>query len=294
MSSKPPKNTTTTTQQVFSPEETKARGQLFDAGAAAFDQQQNALSGMSNPASVPVGQSAATTQAQGMLTNYATGAGANTAGQMSGAIDYGLNGAMDVNNNPHLAGAMDAATQGLTRAYTDPNGVLANIRSDAVGNGQYGGTRQGLGEGVAAGRYLSEVGNITSNMGSAAFDKGQDTFARTLGLAPSAMQAGLMPAQALSAVGAQQEGYAQMLNDYEASGRMFELNKPFGAVANYANLINGIAAPGTTATNDVGNGGSSKAMSALGGGLSGAMAGAPMGPWGMAIGGGLGVLSGLF
>ena len=105
----------------------------------------------------------------------------------------------------------------------------------------------------------------------------------------------MIPAQALSSVGAQQEGYAQMLEDYNAAGRAYELNKPFAAVANYANLINGIQAPGSTATNSVsGNGAGGSAMGMIGGGLSGAMMGAPLGPIGMAVGGGLGVLSGLF
>jgi|SRR5687768_2007647 len=294
MSDKAPKNTTTTTQQTFSPEETAARNKLFAAGSTAFDQQQAALQGTSNPGAVPVGPSAATTQAQGMLTNYATGAGASAADGMANAVNYGLTGAMDVNNNPHLQGAIDAATRGITRNYTDPNGVLANIRSGAIQNGGYGGTRQGLGEGIAAGRYATEIGDVASSMASSAYDKGQDTFARTLGLAPGAMQAGLMPAQALSAVGAQQEGYAQMLEDYLAAGRAFELNKPFSSVANYANLINGIQAPGTTATNDVGNTGGSKAMGMLGGAAQGAMMGSVFPGIGTAVGAGLGVLAGLF
>src|SRR5687768_16966373 len=258
MSSKPPKNTTTTTQQTFSPEETAARNQLFAEGASAFDQQKAAIAASSNPAAKPVGPSAATLQAQQMMQQYA-GQAQGASDNLNSAVNYGLTGAMDVNNNPHLQGAIDAATRGITRNYTDPNGVLANIRSGSINNGSYGGTRQGLGEGIAAGRYATEIGDVASSMASDAYNKGQDTFARTLGLAPGAMSAGLIPAQALSSVGAQQESYAQMLEDYNAAGRAYELNKPFAAVANYANLINGIQAPGTTATNDVGTSGASKA-----------------------------------
>ena len=294
MSSKPPKNTTTTTQQTFSPEEMDARNKLFAEGANAYDQQKAVLANTSNPAAAPVGPSAATLHAQNMLQQYANGA-QGSVNDLNSAVNYGLNGAMDVNNNTHLQGAIDAATRAIGRNYTDPNGVLANIRSSAISNGSYGGTRQGLGEGVAAGRYATEIGDVANTMASAAYDKGQDTFARTLGLAPGALTAGMIPAQALSSVGAQQESYAQMLEDYNAAGRVYELNKPFAAVANYANLINGIQAPGTSATNSVsGNGAAGSAMGMIGGGLSGAMMGARLGPIGMAVGGGLGVLSGLF
>lgn len=289
-----PKSTTTTTQQTFSPEETAARKKLFEAGSTGFDQQNAAIQGMGNPGAVPVGPSAATTAAQNMYQNWANGLGQTQANQIGDAVTYGLNGAMDVDNNKHLQGAIDAATQATTRAYTDPNGVLANIRSDSMGNGQYGGTRQGLGEGVAAGRYLGEVGNIASTMSSDAYNKGQDTFARTLGLAPGAMQAGLMPANALSAVGQQQEGYGAQQSEYDAAGRAWELNKPFTAVQNYANLINGISAPGTTATNSSATSGGGKAMGALGGAASGAMMGAAAGPIGATVGAGLGVLMSLF
>jgi len=286
------KGGTTTTQQIFSPEETAARNKLFEAGSSAFDQQQEMLKNMSNPSSVPVGPSAATTQAQNMLSQYATGGGAQQAAAMSGAVNYGLNGAMDVNNNPHLQGAIDAATRGITRNYTDPNGVLANIRSGSINNGQYGGTRQGLAEGVAAGRYATEIGDVASTMASDAYNKGQDTFARTLGLAPAAMQAGAMPAQYLSAIGAQNEQFGQQQNDYAAAGRSWDLNKPVMAIQNYANLINGMSAPGTKATNGTTGGG---AGDMLGGALGGAAAGFMVGgPIGAAVGGGLGVLAGLF
>ena len=294
MSSKAPKETTTTTQQTFSPEETAARNKLFAEGSNAYDQQKAAIDASGNPAAKPVGASAATLQAQQMMQQYANqaqGASAN----LNNAVNYGLTGAMDVNNNTHLQGAIDAATRAIGRNYTDPNGVLANIRSDSINNGSYGGTRQGLGEGIAAGRYATEIGDVANTMASDAYNKGQDTFARTLGLAPGAMQAGLMPAQALSAVGAQQESYAQMLEDYNAAGRAYDLNKPFASVANYANLINGLQAPGTTATNSVNQGASGGAGQMIGGALTGAMGGFAIGgPIGAAVGGGLGVLSGLF
>jgi hypothetical protein len=294
MSSKTPKSTSTTTQQVFSPEETAARNQLFQAGQTAFDQQNAAFQNAGNPAAKPIGPSSDTLAAQNMIRNFATGAGQGTADNIAGAVNYGLTGAMDVNNNPHLAGAIDAAIRPMVRNFSDPGGALSQIRSSSIANGQFGGTRQGIAEGIAASRLATDIGDVSARMSSDAYNKGQDTFARTLGLAPSAMQAGLMPANMLSAIGAQNEGFSQMLENYNAAGREFDLNRSFIPVQNYANLINGIQAPSTTSTNSVNQGGAGTAMSALGGGVSGAMMGAPLGPVGMAVGGGLGVLMGLF
>lgn len=250
-----------------------------------------------NPLAKPVGPSEETTRGQVMAksgagdiypaifqgskdlqgaTDYAKTAAANldpTLATGRSAIEYGLTGATDVNNNPALQAAIDAALRGLGRNYTDPNGVLANIRSDSIQAGQYGGTRQGLGEGVAAGRYLTEAGDIAAQMANEAYRTGQQTFSSTLNampgftsasLNPAAMMStlaprqaeflsstGMQPSQIYSAIGAQQEGYQQQQEDYDAGGREFQANKGFLPVQNYANLINATTVPGATSTNSV-------------------------------------------
>lgn len=140
---------------------------------------------------------------------------------MNAGIREGLN-ARDVNNNPYLRGAIESATRGVTQKYNDPTGVLSNIRSDAVSNGQYGGTRQGLGEGVAGGRYIQEIGDINSRMMSAAYDKGQDTFTRTLAMAPGVRQS--------------QQDYAY--------------NQTWRPAQAYSQMLGSLGTPTTTTTNN--------------------------------------------
>ena len=85
-------------------------------------------------------------------------------------------------------------------------------------------------------------------MSSAAYDKGQDTFAKTLMFAPQALEAGMTPVNWLSSVGAQKENYQQQLNDYAANEAMWKLNAPWIPLQNYASIVYGGASPGTTST----------------------------------------------
>lgn len=81
---------------------------------------------------------------------------------------------LDPNNlrmesNPYTQSYMDAATRGLTRDFTQ--NVLPNIRGDAVSSGMYGGSRQGVAEGAAAGNYMTSLGDTYSQIANDAYGK---------------------------------------------------------------------------------------------------------------------------
>ena len=151
-----------------------------------------------------------------------------------------------------------------------------------------------LAEGVAGGRYLQTIGDISATRTSDAYNKGLDTFSRTMALTPQTMQASLMPAQAMSAVGTQQEQYGQQGEDYAAAVRQWGMNAPWAALQNYANVVYGGSASGTTTTGMSSGGGTSKAMSALGGAAMGASIGSVVPGVGTLIGAGIGLMMGLF
>jgi hypothetical protein len=244
------------------------------------------------PGSQVVPFDSATLQGQTSALNAANQA-AQTNAQLNSGLSYGLSGAMDVNNNPYLAKSVDAALQRVTNKYTDPNGVLAQIRSGAQNAGQYGGSRQGVAEGIAAREYSQALGDTASQMYSDAYNKGQDTFARTLATAPSAMQSYMLPAQWQSAVGSQREGLAQALEDYSAAGREWDLNAPWTPLEAYANVVYG--GGGSQSVNKTSGGArSNPLLGAVGGGLTGYSLGAALpaigGPYGAAAGAILGAL----
>jgi hypothetical protein len=249
------------------------------------------MSSASYPGERPVPFSAPSIAAQNLAIHQAEQQqiGSDLANQ---AMKYGLTGAMDVQNNPYLQSAITAALRPMTQQYVDPGGVLSSIRTNATDSGQFGGVRQGVAEGIAAGRYTQNASDMAGKMASAAYDKGQDTFSRTLALAPQTMSLSNMPVSTLSGVGAQMEGLAQEEAAYLANQNMWNLNAPWAPLQNYANIVYGGASPSTTSTSSGGAVKKNRATGALGGAASGAMMGSYFGPWGTAIGGAAGALLG--
>jgi len=272
----------------------EAGNKLTEGTAASGGEQIFTGKEMEYPGAKPIGPDAMTTAGQNAMiggaqqvagaidtaqnaSGYAQNA-INQQGQMSnfqnmmmaGGMNYGLNGAMDVQNNPYLQQAMGAAIRPLTQAWEGAGGTLSQARTAEQQAGQYGGTRGGIAEGITNRAYLDKVGDVTAQMGNAAYDRGQQTFASSLAQMPAWQksatgnaelsseymknaQAGLTPitnaSQApgsmISAVGAQRENYAQSAEDYAANQRMFQINAPWIPLQNYASIVYGGSAPST-------------------------------------------------
>ena len=197
---------------------------------------------------------------------------------------------------------LDSTNRRLLQQFTDPGGALSQIRGQSLQAGQFGGTRQGIGEGIAAGRFGEILGDTSAQIINNAYNTGQETFGRALALGPQSINAGTLPASFTGAVGAQLENKAQQFEDFAASGRAFDLNAPFIPVQNFANIVNGTINPGLARTNSANPSSSSGGIGGiLSGGLGGAGIGGMIGagtavggPWGAAIGAGVGILGSLF
>jgi hypothetical protein len=73
--------------------------------------------------------------------------------------------------NPYLQQQANAMTSNLTRNLNE--NVMPGIRSEALASGQYGGTRQGLAEGLAASRLNQDLAPALTNMFGGAFENAQ-------------------------------------------------------------------------------------------------------------------------
>lgn len=269
--------TTTTTTQNFSPEEAARRTAVMDEAANVFNSSKGTIAGSPYPGAVVAPASLATTAAQNLAVTNAANAQEGIQ-QINAGVKYGLGDAMDVSKNPYLQNAIQAAITPITQKYTDPGGIMGNIRTGANMAGQsFGGSRQGVAEGVAAGRYAQEVGDTASKMANDAYLTGQNTFSKTLAFAPQALEAGQMPVNWLSGVGAQQENLAQQQENYNADARMWGLNAPWAPVQNYANIVFGGATPSTTSQSSGGGSQRSPLMGMAGGAMQGYSLGGPMG-----------------
>lgn len=243
----------TSTTQNYSPEEVARRAQVMDEAQRIYTQTAPTISSANYPGAKPVGPSNETSAAQTYASNYAVGPAVQQAANMNNAVQFGLRDVLFPQTNPALAASMDAAIRPITQSYTDSGGVLSKIRDGAIGSGQFGSSRQAIAEGIAAGRYADTIADTTARMANENYQKGLDTFGRTLAFAPQALQAGLMPSNILSGVGAQKEMYDVQQADFDAASRMWELNAPWAPLQNYASIVFGGANPSTVATSNPGS-----------------------------------------
>src|SRR5688500_4836148 len=196
------------------------------------------------PGQTVAGQSPATTQAQQYILGQATNQGQQV-GQM-GVDSLGrlLNGGL----NPHLDAAIAAAQRPLIQQFTDSGGTLSNIRDQFTQAGQFGGTRQGIAEGIAGGRLQHELGDISSQIAFDALKQQQQAQVQALSLLPGIQQSLYAPAYALDAVGQQQRSLDQAQIDAMIDRYNYEQNLEAAKLAQYQQLVQGTFGGTSTAT----------------------------------------------
>lgn len=283
--------------QNYSPEEAARRALVMDEAKIIYDATKN--QGQTYPGAAPIAPSAETLSAENYLRAIVPGQIQNVA-SLNNAVNFGLGDVLNVNSNPYMQRAIQAGITPIWQSYMDPNGVMSQIRQGAVEAGGVGGSRQGIAEGVAAGRYAQAVGDTAAKMANEQYGMGLDTFERTMLFAPNAMQAGTIPAQTLANVGASVEGRAADQAAYDEQVKLWQMNAPWMPLNNYANIVyGGGGAGGTTTTSSGGQTTGQKLVGGLAGGLAGQSlaqtiaggSGAALGPagWGLTA---LGVLAG--
>lgn len=283
-------NTTTATTMNYSPEEAKRRTKVMDK---ALDIYNNGSDTQAYPGQVPTGPSAETTSAQNYLKNLATNF-SSWMQPVSTAFQSGLS-ATDVHNNTDLAGAVQAAINPITQAYSGPGGALGQIRTGANENGQFGGSRQGIAEGIAAGNYMRQVGDTSAKMYSDAYEKGLDTMVKSLSMAPEMANMSTLPANWEGSVGASKEAYDANTAAYDAASKEWSMNYPWLRLQNLANLVYGSGSMGGTTTSTGPGYQSNPLMTALGAASMGASLYNNVAPWlssGSAAGAGASIVGG--
>lgn len=238
-------STGTTVSQNYSPEEAARRTQVMDEAQRIYGATAGQVTNSPYPGSQPAGFSPETVVSQQLAVQNAAAA-QDQVNNINQGVNYGLTGAMDVQNNPYLQKAISAAVRPIQESYTDAGGVMSQIRSQAGQAGQVGSSRQGVAEGIAAGRMAQAQSDVSAKIASDAYNKGQETFQKTLTFAPQAMEAGMTPVNWLSSVGAQKENLAQAQNDYGANAAMWGMNAPWIPLQNYAGIVYGGSAPSTS------------------------------------------------
>jgi hypothetical protein len=177
-----------------------------------------------------------------------------------------------LNGNPYLQNAIDAASRGLVRNYQ--NAVAPGIDSSFSLAGRYGsGAHQAAQSAAQQNLAAAERGNMLN----------------ALNLVPGYAAQDYNDIAQLNAVGQTREQMAQSLINDQIARWNFEQQQPADKLRQYAALVQGNfgSTQTTTAPYSAGTG-------ILGGAASGAGIGSAFGPWGTAIGAGLGGLLSLF
>lgn len=232
-------------------------------------------------------------------------------------------------DNPYLDQQAAAITGQLSRNL-DEN-VMPGLRSEALASGQYGGSRQGIAEGLAVSRLNQDLAPALTNLYGTAFENAQQRkFGTATQLNDQAFQNALTNAnrqfsgnqfnasnnlanqQFNANLGLQNNSQQMQRNQANLNNRLQGLNALQGVNAmqdqNFSNYLNTIQAPNNFDMQNLNNyAGLVQPTTGMGStqtqtmyknpvasALGGAAAGAMFGPMGAAVGGGLGLLGGLF
>ena len=195
----------------------------------------------------------------------------------------------DMSNQQQLSGSQQL-TDAMNAASADLKSQYANVTNQAIedaalSSGQFGGSRQGIAEGLAKSELDKNILNTNAQLqyGALAQDvqntlAGQQLAGNYSSVLTDLMQA---PTTLYSQVGNAQDTYADAVKAAPAAN-----------LTNYSEIIRSML-PGTNSATTTSGGGTSTTKSVLGGAASGAAMGSMFGPWGTAIGAGVGGLAGL-
>lgn len=245
-----------------------------------------------NPPSAPTrstvpGFDAAQTAGQNLLLNGAVPAQQQIAQQGTGASAFLTNpNILMPGSNPALQATIDASVRPIYDQLTAR--ALPAIRSEARAAGQFGGSRQGVGEGLAIRDASRAAGDTAAKVATAGYQSGLDSMIKGLGLLPQTSQLQLAPGLTTSAVGDVRQNLLREQMAEAASREMLPQLMPLLTARELTSLLGAI--PGGSTTTTASTAKQSPFGSALGGALSGASLGAGFGPIGAAGGAVLGGL----
>lgn len=149
-------------------------------------------------------------------------------------------------SNPYLQSAINAAITPQIRAFNET--VIPGTRTDATNSGQFGGTRQGIAEGIAGRGLIDSIGNTAATMSNANYQKGQDSLVSALQLAPLIQQMQFVPASVVGDIGYQGRQLAQQNIDANIQQDMMNQLLPYLAAKDVAGVAFGFPGGGTTST----------------------------------------------
>jgi hypothetical protein len=157
-------------------------------------------------------------------TSAATGAGGVI--PAAGQTFQNLTGLANGGTDPALEQAISAMKTNAYQDFNGPDGPMATIRSSAMGDGAYGGSRQAIAEGVAGGRLGAALANTEGQMRLQDQTQNRDRAAAVLGQTGNLVNSSMAPATMLSAAGSQARGVDQANLDSNLQAWQYNTTQP--------------------------------------------------------------------
>lgn len=223
---------------------------------------------------------------QGMALN-AAGTQSGLASGGAGAESSLFGDIWNPSHNPNLQGSIDAATRPITQNLTETQ--LPAIRNEAVQTGNFGGSRQGIAEGIASRGASQAIGDTSAKIAQGEYDTNINAQLKALGLLPTVQGAQTQPATTTSGVGDVRQAMQQALLGQTVGNFNYDQYAPFLQSQDILSLAQGLPGGTTTTTGSVSQ--PNMATSTLGGAAAGASLGTALFPGaGTAVGAGAGAL----
>lgn len=248
-----PQTSTSTTTQELSPEQKKLMA-LVIPSAEKFIASPPTLYGPStvqgfDPLQTQAQQNVLNLAAPGSsLNNYVDSAVGGSQFLTSGSV-------LSPGNNPALQQSINSAIQPLLDNFT--NKVLPSIRSGAVAAGGFGGSRQGIAEGLASQGLSQEVGRVSSGMANQNYQSGLSAMSSALLGANKIASLPFISSKILGAVGQQRQQVEQAKLNEQAKKFMAAQLIPFSTAQDVAAMAFGMPGGSVQSKSTYGSSGSS-------------------------------------
>lgn len=198
---------------------------------------------------------------------------------------------LNPNTNPAFQATIDASTRPIENTLM--RSTLPGLRGEAVTAGGFGGSRQGIAEGLASGEASRAIGDTAAKVSTAGYQSGLDAQGRALALLPQTQQSQLLPSLVTSGVGDVRQNMSQAMLSDRVNSFNYDQLMPLLVGQQLASIAGGM--PGAGATTTASQPQSNPWMSAFGGASSGFGLGNALFPGlGGLFGSGLGGLLGYF
>jgi hypothetical protein len=129
---------------------------------------------------------------------------------------------MNVDSNPHLRDAVDAAVRPLTEQFQQS--VMPSVRGGAIQAGALGSSKAGQARDNAANSYMRNVGDMSSTMLNQAYGQNLEAMLKGIALTPQTQSASLFPQIVQDTVGGQRRTLEQQQAQQGFDESMFPFN----------------------------------------------------------------------